>query len=64
MHKALAVMYRPIVAGNFAEQAMIKHMDFEPVGTLPNASYVQTQGLFIGNHHYDITGALAFLKQL
>jgi CDP-6-deoxy-D-xylo-4-hexulose-3-dehydrase len=58
------VEYRPIVAGNFAEQAMIKHMDVEPVGTLPNASYVQTNGLFIGNHHYDITGALAFLKQL
>ena len=58
------VEYRPIVAGNFAEQAMIKHMDVEPVGTLPNASYVQTQGLFIGNHHYDITGALAVLKHL
>jgi len=58
------VEYRPIVAGNFAKQAMIKHMDVEPVGTLPNASYVQTKGLFIGNHHYDITGALAFLKQL
>jgi len=58
------VEYRPIVAGNFAEQAMIKHMDVEPVGSLPNASYVQTHGLFIGNHHYDITGTLAFLKQL
>ncbi len=58
------VEYRPIVAGNFAEQDMMKHMNVEVVGNLPNASYIQKHGLFIGNHHYDITDSLAFLRHI
>lgn len=50
----LAVEYRPIVAGNFANQEMLKHMDVEISGDLANAEWIQNNGLFIGNHHYDI----------
>jgi CDP-6-deoxy-D-xylo-4-hexulose-3-dehydrase len=56
--------YRPIVAGNFAEQEVLKYMDFECFGSLSNAIHVQRNGLFIGNHHYDVGAALQKLASL
>lgn len=44
---------RPIVAGNFAKNEVVKkYFDYEISGTLKNAEYVDGAGLFIGNHHY------------
>ena len=60
----LGFEYRPIVAGNFADQKMLDHMDVEPFGSLPNASWIQQHGLFIGNHHYDVSDRLAPLAGL
>lgn len=49
---------RPIVAGNFAKQPVMKYLNCEVVGDLPNASLIDSNGLFIGNHHYDFEGPI------
>jgi len=44
---------RPIVAGNFAKNEVVKkYFNCEISGTLKNAEYIDGAGLFIGNHHY------------
>ncbi|MEJ7926482.1 DegT/DnrJ/EryC1/StrS family aminotransferase [Sphingobium sp. AN641] len=53
---------RPIVAGNFARNPVMQHMPHEIAGDLPNADYIDANGLFIGNHHYPIDEALDALK--
>jgi CDP-6-deoxy-D-xylo-4-hexulose-3-dehydrase len=55
---------RPIVAGNFAKNDVVKYFDYEVHGDLINASHIDTHGLFLGNHHYDITDAVVQLKNL
>lgn len=52
------VDYRPIVAGNFANQVMLSHMNVKGQHNLPNADTIQQRGLFIGNHHYDVSRQL------
>lgn len=44
---------RPIVAGNFTLNDVIKYFDYEIYGDLDNANMLHNQGLFIGNHHVD-----------
>jgi CDP-6-deoxy-D-xylo-4-hexulose-3-dehydrase len=55
----LNVEYRPIVTGNFAKSEVLKYFNYEISGPLDNASYLDSNGLFIGNHHYDITAQLS-----
>lgn len=55
---------RPIVAGNFAKNEVLKHMDHEIFGSLPNASHIDTEGLFVGNHQYDLSQELKYLKTM
>ena len=43
---------RPIVAGNFAKNEVLRWFDYEIHGTLENADELDSNGLFIGNHHY------------
>lgn len=49
---------RPIVAGNFAKNKVLEWMDHEVVGPLPNADWIDQNGLFLGNHHYDVRKGL------
>ena len=56
--------YRPIVAGNFVEQKVLKYMNYECFGKLVNAANIQRNGLFIGNHHYDVSSSLQALSGL
>ena len=49
---------RPIVAGNFAKNSVLKWMDHEISGQLPNADWLDQNGLFLGNHHYDVSKGL------
>ena len=49
---------RPIVAGNFARNSVMRYFDYEVFGELGNADYVDSHGLFIGNHHYPIIEAI------
>lgn len=53
---------RPIVTGNFAKNEVVKYFDYEIHGELKNAEYVDQNGLFIGNHHYDLSDAMDALK--
>lgn len=55
---------RPIVAGNFAKNEVVKYFDSQVYGSLTNAEHIDKNGLFIGNHHYSITDAIATLSTL
>lgn len=55
---------RPIVAGNFAKNEVVKYFDSEVFGTLANADHIDKNGLFVGNHHYPIPQAFEALATL
>ena len=46
---------RPIVAGNFTRNPVMKHLSYLPIPELPVANWVHDQGFFIGNHHFDVS---------
>lgn len=52
---------RPIVAGNFAKNEVLKWFDYSIHGNLANANDVDRNGLFVGNHHYDLQDELSVL---
>jgi len=53
---------RPIVAGNFAKNEVVKYFDSVVHGDLKNANRVDSHGLFIGNHHYPLDEAITVLR--
>jgi CDP-6-deoxy-D-xylo-4-hexulose-3-dehydrase len=55
---------RPIVAGNFAKNEVVKYFDYEIAGSLVNAQLIERNGLFIGNQHYSIKDAICLLKRI
>ncbi len=55
---------RPIVAGNFAKNPVVKLMSHEIQGALPNANWIDTHGLFVGNHHQPFTDQIKRLREL
>lgn len=55
---------RPIVAGNFAKNEVVKYFDSEVHGTLKNAEHIDQFGLFVGNHHFAIPEAFAALAEI
>jgi CDP-6-deoxy-D-xylo-4-hexulose-3-dehydrase len=55
---------RPIVAGNFAKNEVMKYFQADVVGELPNADHIDRNGLFVGNHHYSIEEAIGTLSRL
>ncbi len=55
---------RPIVAGNFAKNEVVKYFNSEIHGALKNAEHIDKNGLFIGNHHYPIPEAFMALRKL
>jgi len=61
---SLGFEVRPIVAGNFAKNEVVKYFDSEISGELTNADYIDANGLFIGNHHYSITDAVRELEKI
>jgi CDP-6-deoxy-D-xylo-4-hexulose-3-dehydrase len=48
------IQSRPIVAGNFALNPVMRHLRHEPIPTLSNADDIHHNGLFVGNHHYQM----------
>lgn len=60
---AHGVECRPIVAGNFAKNDVVKHyMDHVIHGHLTHAEDIDANGLFIGNHHYPLKDGWAHLR--
>lgn len=47
------VTSRPIVAGNFTLNPVMRHLKYAPLPSLINANTIHADGFFIGNHHYD-----------
>lgn len=56
--------YRPIVAGNFTKNPVIKFFNYEIAGTLKNAEHIDQFGLFVGNHHYPLVDAINLLSDI
>jgi CDP-6-deoxy-D-xylo-4-hexulose-3-dehydrase len=46
---------RPIVAGNFTKNPVIKYISHEIRGSLDNADYIDQNGFFIGNDSRDLS---------
>lgn len=61
---AKGVEVRPIVAGNFAKNEVMKWFDHEIFGTLKNADQIDKNGFFIGNHHYDMRKEIDRVRDL
>ena len=53
---------RPIVAGNFTKNEVLKYFDYELVGEMKNAEYLDKNGFFVGNHQFDICDKIDYLK--
>jgi len=56
--------YRPIVSGNFCNSESLKYYDYEIHETVENAEYIDQNGFFVGNHHYDLKENIEFLKNI
>lgn len=54
---------RPVVAGNFAKNEVLRWFDYEIHGPLRNAEDVDSNGLFIGNHHYPLDQQFDLLQK-
>ncbi|WP_296102440.1 DegT/DnrJ/EryC1/StrS aminotransferase family protein [uncultured Agrobacterium sp.] len=52
---------RPIVAGNFAKNEVLKWFDYTIAGDLTNAERIDDAGFFIGNHHYPLDSEFSTL---
>ena len=53
---------RPIVTGNFVKnKSVLKYFDYEIHNELNNADYIDQNGLFVGNHHINITKEIEYL---
>jgi CDP-6-deoxy-D-xylo-4-hexulose-3-dehydrase len=52
---------RPIVAGNFTKNEVVKYFNFEVHEDVRNADYIDKNGLFIGNQNYSMDEAIETL---
>lgn len=52
---------RPIAAGNFTKNPVMKHLNAHILDELPGADQIDVDGFFVGNHHYPIPGELEIL---
>jgi len=55
---------RPIVAGNFAKNEVLKWFDYSVAGELINADTADKHGFFIGNHHYPLEQEFELLRSV
>ena len=62
--QAGGIACRPIVAGNFAKNPVMKWLDHEIAGELTGADNIDTNGLFIGNREGDLTFELGVLDDV
>ena len=54
-----------IVTGDFLKNIeVLKYFDYEVHGTLENSEYIDSNGLFVGNHHIDISDEIDFLYDI
>ncbi|BAX78628.1 DegT/DnrJ/EryC1/StrS family aminotransferase [Labilibaculum antarcticum] len=58
------VEVRPIVAGDFTKNPVIKYFDYEIHGVLINSQRIDRDGFFIGNHHIDLQSEIRKIGSL
>jgi CDP-6-deoxy-D-xylo-4-hexulose-3-dehydrase len=61
---AAGIETRPIVAGNFYHNPVMKHLPHVEAPELPAADEIADNGLYVGNHHYDIADDLRALRDV
>jgi CDP-6-deoxy-D-xylo-4-hexulose-3-dehydrase len=61
---ANSIYTRPIVAGNFTLNPVMKHLKFNTLPKLPNSDIIHHEGFFIGNHHFDVSSKLSEIHSL
>ena len=54
---------RPIVAGNFTRNPVMKHLDHVKLDPLPNADKIHQDGLFVGNSQEDLSKEILILEK-
>jgi CDP-6-deoxy-D-xylo-4-hexulose-3-dehydrase len=54
---------RPIVAGNFTKNEVLKYFNYELYEDMANAEYIDRHGFFVGNHHFDIRDKINYLSE-
>jgi dTDP-4-amino-4,6-dideoxygalactose transaminase len=55
---------RPIVAGNFAKNEVLRWFDYSIHNTLYNSEYIDKHGFFVGNHHYPLKNEIDHLHSV
>lgn len=55
---------RPIVAGNFVNNEVVRFLDADFPFVLENAKYIDENGLFVGNHHYAMQDVIYVLRSI
>ena len=59
------IEYRPIVTGNFLKnKSILKYYDYEISGDMSGAELIEENGLFLGNHHYDLSSQIDLVNLL
>lgn len=57
------IEYRPIVTGNFLKnKSLLNFFDYEVSGHIDGAEIIENRGLFLGNHHYDLSEQIDLLS--
>lgn len=54
---------RPIVTGNFLRNPVIRYIDHSVATSMEAADAIDANGLFVGNHHYDLGRELTLLGE-
>lgn len=55
---------RPVVAGNFVKNEVVRWIDYEVHGILENARWIDENGFYVGNHSIDIKEQLLVLHSV
>lgn len=61
MLKERGIAYRPVVAGNFTRNPVLRHLPHVEFKAFEAADSVHFEGLFLGNHHYPMEEEFALL---
>lgn len=59
-----AIECRPVVAGNFAKNEVVRWINCEVHGTLKNAQWIDENGFYVGNHAIDLKEQLLRLHSV
>ncbi len=62
--KEAEIECRPIVTGNFLRNPVIDKLDHNVFGQIKAADVIDSEGLFVGNHHHPIPAQLDRLREV